>query len=139
MAVQFDEIASWLRCRKPAVRFRGGACAALRKTLRLRGVRKPANSPMVLKYALSPAEQQLAGRLRRHVEILSEAIGERNTDRPGGLEAAARYIEDHLKKHGFVPQGQIFRAAGQNVRNIEVEIPGVHRRKKSEILLLGAH
>ncbi len=100
--------------------------------------RQPPSTPMTLK-RITPAERELSARLRRHVEILSEAIGIRNTDRPGGLEAAARYIEDHLRKNGFEPQAQVFRAGGIDVRNIEVEIPGTHPRKQKEILLLGAH
>lgn len=100
--------------------------------------RRPAHTPLTLK-RLTPVESEISARLRRHVEILSEAIGIRNTDRPGGLEAAARYIEDHLRKHGFEPRAQVFRAGGIDVRNIDVEIPGSHSRKKSEVLLLGAH
>src|SRR5689334_2396858 len=97
------------------------------------------HTPMLLKHPLTPTESLAATRLQRHVEILSEAIGIRNTDRPGGLEAAARYIENHLRPNGFEPRAHAFRAAGQTVRNIDVEIPGTHPRKKSEILLLGAH
>jgi len=94
---------------------------------------------MTLKPPPTPAEEAMCARLRRHVEILAEAIGERNTDRPGGLEAAARYIENHLQKCGFTPRAQTFKAGGQMVRNIDLEIPGTHARKNKEILLLGAH
>src|SRR5205814_1605360 len=46
---------------------------------------------------------------------------------------------NHLQKCGFTPRAQSFKAAGQMVRNIDIEIPGTHPRKKNEILLLGAH
>lgn len=103
------------------------------------GFLEKVNIPAVLKRGLDKGERAMCGRLRRHVEVLAEAIGERNTDRPGGLEAAARYIEDQLRENGYSPEVQIFRAGGQDVRNIEVEIPGRHKRKQKEILILGAH
>src|SRR3982751_3413043 len=87
------------------------------------------HTPATLKRPLSAAEVEMRARLRRHVEMLSEVIGIRNTDRPGGLEATPRSIEDHRRAHGYVPQEQCSRAGGVDVRNIEVEIPGTHRTK----------
>jgi Zn-dependent M28 family amino/carboxypeptidase len=79
----------------------------------------------------------MEARLRRHVEMLSEVIGIRNTQRPGGLEAAACYIEGHLRTLGYTVGRQEFTAGTRTVRNIDAQIPGT--RRPGEILLLGAH
>jgi hypothetical protein len=94
--------------------------------------------PLALKRPLTECELEMQGRLRRHVEMLSEVIGIRNTDRPGGLEAAARYIEDQLAGCGYTVKTQTFKAGGEFVRNIEAEIEGFGRYKK-DILILCAH
>ena len=99
----------------------------------------PQHTNATLRRPLSAAERDMCTRLQKHVEMLSEVIGIRNTDRPGGLESAARYIEDHLTSHGYTPRAQRFKAGGVEVRNIDIEIPGTHRRKRDEILLFGAH
>jgi Zn-dependent M28 family amino/carboxypeptidase len=101
------------------------------------GIGARGHTPATLKRPLDTREQEMCSRLRRHVEMLSEVIGIRNTDRPGGLEAAARYIEDHLRKCGYEVRQQTFRAGGQMVRNIDAQINGTKR--PNEVLLLGAH
>ncbi|MDB5296129.1 MAG: peptidase [Phycisphaerales bacterium] len=76
--------------------------------------------------------------LRRHVDLLAGVIGERNLGRhPGGLEGAARYVEDTLRSNGLTPVAQPYEAAGQYVRNIEATIIG--SRRPAKVWVLGAH
>lgn len=84
---------------------------------------------------LGEGDRELASRLRGHVAAI--AAREHNLQHPGPLEAAAKAIEGALAGIGYAPGAQRFEAAGIDVRNIEVEIPGGARR--SEIVVLGAH
>jgi Zn-dependent M28 family amino/carboxypeptidase len=86
---------------------------------------------------LTPEEQTVHDGLKQHITMLSEVIGERSTFRPGGLEATARYIEDQLRKFGYTTRPRPFPVEGQEVRNIEVEVPGL--RRPDQIVILGAH
>jgi Zn-dependent M28 family amino/carboxypeptidase len=90
-----------------------------------------------LERLLDESEVEMCVRLRSDVEMLAEVIGERNTSRPGGLEAAAKFIEDRLAKLQYEVKRQEYRVGSHVVRNIEVEIPGDNRA--DEILILGAH
>jgi Zn-dependent M28 family amino/carboxypeptidase len=87
--------------------------------------------------ALTPEEEAVAAGLERHITMLSEVIGVRNLDRPGGLEAAARYIENTLRGWGYEPAPDAFVCMGKEVRNIVVEVKG--RRDREKILIVGAH
>ncbi len=82
-------------------------------------------------------ETALSTRLRGHVEMLAETIGERNIWRPEKLSAAADYIDLTFREAGHEPLALSYRAAGQEVRNIEVTIPGTS--KASEVVVIGAH
>lgn len=82
-------------------------------------------------------EKELAGRLKRHVEIL--AGKERNLAHPDGLENAARYIEATLEKAGLAPKAQAFTVEGKPVRNIEATIHGRGSEASPEVLVIGAH
>ncbi len=80
----------------------------------------------------------LGQRLFRHVDMLAGVIGERNVPCCyGGLEAAARYIEDAFRTAGYHPVAQEFSAYGKPVRNIEVETSG-HRTPK-RVWIVGGH
>lgn len=89
----------------------------------------------------APAETEtqvsLRNRLQRHVSVLATDIGERNTNMRAGLEKAALYIEEQFKGAGYTPAAQVFKAHMQDVRNIEVELPGASRPE--EIFIVGAH
>lgn len=78
---------------------------------------------------LSAEEHTLAGRLRRHVEIL--ASSERNYD----LERPARYIESSLASFGLTPVSQAFASGGRTVRNLEVVIGDA----AAPAIVVGAH
>jgi hypothetical protein len=86
---------------------------------------------------LTPQEQHLRDRLRRHVERLAGEIGERNLFRPSALEAAAAYVEASLRELGDRVVSEPFLAEGRSVRNVLAERPGTGRR--DEIVLAGAH
>ena len=88
-------------------------------------------------FSATPELGSTEARLRKHVDMLAGVIGERNVQRPGALEAAARYIEDTFRGSGYTPRAQVFDAYGQSVRNIEVDVIG--RRRPERIWILGAH
>jgi len=85
----------------------------------------------------SDLNDDLAGRLFRHVDMLAGVIGERNVYRYGGLEAAARYVEDTFRAAGYEPQAQEFSAYRKPVRNIEVEIRGC--KSPERVWVVGGH
>jgi Zn-dependent M28 family amino/carboxypeptidase len=86
---------------------------------------------------MASVDIDLRERLRRHVEVLANDIGERHVGRPDALEAAAKYIESQFASFGLKFAIQEYPAHGILVRNIEVEIRGSDR--SDEILILGAH
>src|SRR5690242_4565772 len=80
---------------------------------------------------------ELRDRLRRHVEVLANEIGERHVGRPDALESAAAYIESQFASFGYAFSVQPYPAHGVIVRNIEIEVRGSDR--PDEIVILGAH
>ncbi|HEX5078343.1 MAG TPA: M28 family peptidase, partial [Geminicoccaceae bacterium] len=82
-------------------------------------------------------EEDLAERLRGHVETLAGTIGERNVFRPEGLAAARAYIEATWRAQGYDVGAQEYEARGVRCANLEVSRTGATR--PHEILLLGAH
>jgi len=69
--------------------------------------------------------------------MLATTIGERNVWHPEQLRAAAEYIERTFREYGHEPAMLPYAVHGQDVRNIEVTIPGT--TKASEIVVIGAH
>lgn len=80
-------------------------------------------------------EQQLAARLRHHVEYL--ATEPHHIQTPAALSRTAAYIEQRLTSLGYAVNNQYFAVGGINVRNIEVVIQGKNRPK--EVVIVGAH
>ena len=74
-------------------------------------------------------------RLREHVRVLADEIGERNDDNTGSLDKAADYIESSFRKSGLNPRKQVY--GDRNYRNIIAEIKG--EGPAGEIILVGAH
>jgi Zn-dependent M28 family amino/carboxypeptidase len=87
--------------------------------------------------AASDHQLDLASRLRGHVEMLAGTIGERNVYKPDKLLAAAAYIEMRFSDAGYQPVPLFYAVQEQEVRNIEVTIPGT--TKANEIVVVGAH
>lgn len=85
-----------------------------------------------------PAEElSLRDELRKDVEHLAVTIGERNLDRYGALQEAAKFIESQFLKAGYEVDRQIYEARDRECVNLEVEIAGAKRPE--EIVIVGAH
>lgn len=88
--------------------------------------------------ALSAEEEQLARRLREHVQQIARE--EHNTAHPGKLDDAAKYIESTLAALGFTVKQQVFTVDGSRVRNLEVSFSGKGERgRKPRVIVVGAH
>ncbi len=81
--------------------------------------------------------KSLTERLRGHVKVLAQDIGERHIRRPSALAAAARYIERALASSHRDVVRQTYRLHGYECANLEVEHRGQDIAR--EIILVGAH
>ena len=79
--------------------------------------------------------REIEDRLRDHVRVLADEIGERNAWRSNSLQKAAQYIEDEFSALQFVPKSEIVNNKGH--RNIIVDVYGSRDRKV--IMVVGAH
>lgn len=86
---------------------------------------------------LSEDEQLLCERLKKHILILTEKIGERNIWHFNELEVSADYIEKFLSDMGYEVKKQYYKVRDKTVRNIEAEIVGTSQ--PGEIVVVGAH
>jgi Zn-dependent M28 family amino/carboxypeptidase len=86
---------------------------------------------------MTAGETKLEGRLREHVMMLAESIGERNTMSYSALRKAAEYLAGQFAASGYQVMEQTYLANNKQVSNIWVEIKGgVH---PEEIVVIGAH
>jgi hypothetical protein len=81
--------------------------------------------------------EDLRERLKAHVQILADEIGERNIFVPDRMQAAADTIYDFWKKTGYGVDVQTFEVAQVTCSNLAVEIVG--ETKPDEIVVVGAH
>jgi Zn-dependent M28 family amino/carboxypeptidase len=86
---------------------------------------------------LTAPQARLADRLKKHIMVLSDDIGERNLWRDGTLDATAGYIEETFQAMGYSVVSQVFASGGTSVRNLEAVLGGTSLA--SEIVLVGAH
>ena len=86
---------------------------------------------------LSAEEQLIHDKLKRHVEMLAQQIGERNVWNAEALAGAALYIRNTLENLGYLVRVQPFESQGLTVQNLEVELPGA--TAPEEIVVVGAH
>lgn len=86
---------------------------------------------------LTTEQMRLADRLREHIAVLSEEIGERNLWRDGTLDATADYIEKTLQAMDYAVSSQVYTVQGTSVRNLEAVLGGTSLAE--EIVLIGAH
>ena len=86
---------------------------------------------------LTTEQARLADRLRKHITVLSEEIGERNLWRDGTLDATADYIEKTLEAMDYTVSSQAYTVQGISVRNLEAMLGGTSLA--DEIILIGAH
>lgn len=82
-------------------------------------------------------ELEILERLKKHVQVLSEDIGERTVFRFSALEASAQYIEDQFRSYEHDVLFQEFEVDGKVVKNLEVVVPGMSA--PDEIIVVGAH
>jgi Zn-dependent M28 family amino/carboxypeptidase len=80
---------------------------------------------------------ELAERLRRHVDRLAGLIGPRHIGRPSSLDAAASLIERELSRSGHAVQRQVYSIHDMEVANLIAEAPG--ESSDAGIVILGAH
>jgi len=87
---------------------------------------------------LTSEEEEIAVRLRAHVERLAGEIGERNlVRRPQQLEQAAAYVEAELAAMGYAVQREAFAVGEQRACNLVAERPG--NDPQAGIVIVGAH
>jgi len=84
---------------------------------------------------LDPAA--IESRLHKHVDVLAELIGERNSIRPAALEAARSYLRRELSAMGHAFTEQSYPVRGREAINLEVTIRG--SRPERPTLIIGAH
>jgi Zn-dependent M28 family amino/carboxypeptidase len=99
------------------------------------GIRMPGVSYSGPLPALSAESEMRRERLRAHVQVLAQEIGERHPGAPHKLNQAADYIERQFAEFEYVPQSEIINAKGY--RNIVVDLYGNENR--NAILVIGAH
>ena len=86
---------------------------------------------------LGADEALLRDRLRGHVSVLAEKIGERNISHYRALGLAAEYITSHLRESGLSVRKEPYWIGDKEVANIEAELKGTARPE--EIVVVGAH
>jgi Zn-dependent M28 family amino/carboxypeptidase len=86
---------------------------------------------------LSPDQQSLSERLRRHVLQLAGEIGERGVAKHAAALQAAAYVEAELTAIGYTVTAQEYAAQGQRWRNLEAVLRG--STEPDEIIVVGAH
>lgn len=79
--------------------------------------------------------ENLAFRLRTHVQYLAGGIGDRNFVRYASLEAARLYIEHRLRQAGYEIQHDTYEVSGRTYRNVVAERRGSDER----VVVIGAH
>jgi len=77
----------------------------------------------------------LAARLKSDVTYLAGTLGNRDTDHPAPLKAAATFIEQRFRSAGYAVDYQPYAVDGQTVYNVIAELPGT----SDEIVVVGAH
>ena len=80
-------------------------------------------------------QEDLAVRLRTHVQYLAGGIGARNSIQYAGLEEARLYIEQGLSQAGYEIQHDTYEVAGRTYRNVVAERRGSDER----VVVIGAH
>ena len=86
---------------------------------------------------LSQEQSQLAERLSAHVKYLSVTIGERSIPRAGSLKATTNYLRSNLLQAGYSVQEHTYSVAGQEVSNVEADLPGSD--SATGTIIVGAH
>jgi hypothetical protein len=80
---------------------------------------------------------QLVDQLRKHVDVLAELIGERNSAHPSAIEAAREYIRRELREMGHTVVEHPFMTTMRAAANLEVHLVGT--KPERPMLVIGAH
>lgn len=83
---------------------------------------------------LDANQEVLRERLRAHVQVLAEEIGERHHHQRRKLDAAADYVTAQWETMGLVPSQMVY---GEGFRNVVVDFYG--RERRDEVIVVGAH
>ena len=86
---------------------------------------------------LTDDQRALASELRRDVVRLATEIGERNTRRPSGLDAARALIRAELERASYAVEEEAWMEVGVECANLVAERRGT--TSPGEIVLIGAH
>ncbi|THB65495.1 MAG: M28 family peptidase [Desulfovibrio sp.] len=87
--------------------------------------------------ALTAEEQATSARLKDHVYMLAQTIGERNHVKYEALVRAAQYVEDQFRDLGFSPAVQDYLIKGRSYSNISAELPGTTFPER--LIVVGGH
>jgi acetylornithine deacetylase/succinyl-diaminopimelate desuccinylase-like protein len=85
---------------------------------------------------LTNVEKSLADRLRAHVAMLADEIGERNRPRYERLERARHYIDDELGDAGYIAEDLPYTFQGETFYNVEAHLPA---EPPGKLIVIGAH
>lgn len=85
----------------------------------------------------TPAQIELADRLRGDVKALATDIGERNVRKPGSLKKTVDFLTRTMTQIGYRVSVLPYDANGVAVENLEIEIKG--SATPDEIIVVGAH
>jgi len=80
---------------------------------------------------------ELTQRLKKHVYVLSDEIGDRSVFRYQSLKQAENYIVEAFASFGYEPELQEYEVQGKTVNNIIAVKKGA--TKPEEIIIVGAH
>lgn len=86
---------------------------------------------------MTDQEKDVSAKVRTHVQMLGETIGERNVFKPAALNQAVDYISGELTSMGLEVQTQTYAADDVQVQNLWTTVKG-HGREE-EIVVVGAH
>lgn len=86
---------------------------------------------------LTADEARLSDRLREHVTVLADKIGERNTLRYRALQQTAAYITDRFRELGLTVHEEPYRVGDKEVVNLAAEVKGTQH--PDEVVVIGAH
>lgn len=79
----------------------------------------------------------MAGDIFRHVDHLTDIIGERHLLRYEALQETSSYLAGEWQREGYSVEHQVFMAEKKRCENLFVEMRG--RTRPEEIVLVGAH
>lgn len=85
----------------------------------------------------SAEENETEERLSRHIQYLSETVGERNLTKAGTLDASAHYLRTSLEESGYTVTEQSYSVQNHRVFNLEAKLTG--SEKDGGTVVVGAH